>query len=95
MHPAQPVDMPAAAAYQRPDVLLVGGHIELAVELVIGGHEFFEVARLCIVLLAGDRRLEFGDERLTVLDREPAHDFEFDRLPQEMRLLRQPHVDRG
>ena len=25
--------------------------------------------------------------------REPAHDFEFDCLPQEMRLLRQPYVD--
>ena len=34
MHPAQPVDMPAAAAHQRPDVLLVGSRIELAVELV-------------------------------------------------------------
>ena len=93
MHPAQPVDMPAAAAHQRPDVLLVGSCIELAVELVVGGHEFFEVADLGILLLAGNRRVKFGDERFVVMDREPTHDFEFDRLPQEMRLLRQPHVD--
>jgi hypothetical protein len=31
MHPAQPVDMPAAAAHQRPDVLLVSSRVELAV----------------------------------------------------------------
>jgi hypothetical protein len=33
------------------------------VELVVGGHEFFEVAVLGILLLAGNRRVKFGDER--------------------------------
>ena len=37
--------------------------------------------------------MKFDDERFVVLDREPAHDFEFDCLSQEMRLLRQPDVD--
>ena len=69
MHPPQPVDMPAAAAHQRPDVLLIGSRVELAVEFVIGGHEFFEVAGLGILLLAGNRRVQFGGEHFAVLDR--------------------------
>ena len=86
--------MAAAAANQRPDVLLVGGGIELGVEFVVGGHETFEIAGLGELLLARDGRVEFGDERLVMMSQcEPAHDFEFDRLAQEMRLLRQPHVD--
>ena len=62
-------------------------------ELVVGGHELFEIAGLCVVLLAGDRRVEFGGEGFVTAERQHADDFELDRLPQEMRLLGQPHID--
>src|SRR5712672_1579303 len=93
MQPAQPVDMAAAALHQRPDVLLVGGDVKLGVEFIVGGHEFFELAGLGELLLARDRSVQLGDEGLVMADREPAHDFQFNRLAQEMRLLRQSHID--
>jgi len=93
MQPAQPVDMATTATHQRPDVLLVGGLIELGVELVVGCHEFFESTGLRELLLPRDGRVEPGDQRLVRLQREHAHDLQFQRLAQEMRLLRAVHVD--
>ena len=62
-------------------------------ELIVGGHELFEIAGLGELLLARDRRVEFGGEGFVMAERQHAHDFELDRLPQEMRLLGQPHID--
>src|SRR5262245_14517702 len=90
---AQAVDMTAAAAYQCPDVLLVGGFIELGMELVVGGHEFLERAGLQDLQLPRDGRVELGNQRLIRLQRQHAHDLQFQRLAQEMRLLRAVYVD--
>src|SRR5262245_56412894 len=42
MHPAQPVDMAAAAAHQRPEILFLRGRVQLAMEFIVGGHELLE-----------------------------------------------------
>src|SRR5260221_2467928 len=51
MQPAQPVDMSAAAANERPQILLSGGGIELRVEIAVAGHERLEVTGLGRLLL--------------------------------------------
>ncbi len=62
-------------------------------ELVVGGHEFLEVALLCKLLLARDRRVEVGDDRRIMADRQRANDLQLNRLSQEVCLLRQAHID--
>ena len=93
MQTAKPIDVAAAAAHQRPQILLVGGVIKLRMELVVGGHEFLEIAGFGKLLLARDHGVELGDQRSVVLDGEATHDFQFQRLPQEMRLLGAADVD--
>ena len=46
-----PTDVVAAAAHQGPEVVLVGRGIQLRVEIVVGCHEAFEIARLGELLL--------------------------------------------
>jgi len=93
MQPAQAVDMAAAAAHQGPDVALVGRRVKLRVEIIVGDHEGFEIAGLGQLLLMADHAVEIRGQRLVFGERQHPHDLELQRLPQEMRLLRQPHVD--
>lgn len=79
----QPVDMPAAAAHPRPEVLLVGCCIKLRMEFIVGSRGLLEVARLCELLLAGDGLVEFGDKSRVMADGQRPR-FQFHCLPQEM-----------
>ena len=62
MDAAQAVDMSAAAAHQTPDSLLVGCRIEKLMEVVVGGHEAFEITGFGQLLLLINRALQIGDE---------------------------------
>src|SRR3954454_20460547 len=93
MQPAQPVDMSAAAAHQRPEFLLAGRGIKLRVKIVIAGDEALEVSGLGELLLERDRVVEAYDQRFAVLLREQPDDFELQRLAQEMGLLGPTDID--
>src|SRR3954467_1772347 len=99
MHPAQPVDMSATAAHQRPEFLLAGRGIKLRVKIIVASDEALEVAGLGELLLERDRVVEAYDQRFAGLLREQPDDFERQRLAQEMGLLgaadMDPADDRG
>ena len=65
MQAAQPVDMAAAAFHQRPQFLLVGRRIQALVKVIVGGHEFLEVAGLSELLLSENDAL--SDALLTIV----------------------------
>src|SRR3954463_2220307 len=93
MQPAQPVDMSAAAAHQRPEFLLAGRGIKLRVKIIVAGDEALEVSGLGELLLERDRVVEAYDQSVVVLLREQPDDFEFQCLAQEMSLLGPADVD--
>src|SRR3954453_14787248 len=93
MHPAQPVDMSATAAHQRPEFLLAGRGIKLRMKIIVARNEALEVSGLGELLLEGDRVVEAYDQGFAVLLREQPDDFELQRLAQEMGLLGPTDVD--
>ncbi len=89
MQPAQPVDMTAAAAHQIPEFLVAGRDIKLSMELVVGAHELLEIPRLGEFLLPRDGGVQLVHQPLGMFERQALDDFQFQRLTQKMRLLRQ------
>src|SRR6476620_3580708 len=81
MESAQTVDMTAAAAHQRPDVLLTGCGIKLGMEIVVCRHEFLEVAGLCELLLARNDPVQLSADVFVGNRGQQANDLEFKRLP--------------
>lgn len=66
MHPAQPVDMSATAAHQRPEFLLAGRGIKLRVKIIVASDEALEVSGLGELLLERDRVVEAYDQGFAV-----------------------------
>src|SRR3954466_13988093 len=87
MQPAQPVDMSAAAAHQRPEFLLAGRGIKLRVKIIVAGDEALEVSGLGELLLAPIRVVEAYDQSVVIWLREQPDDFEFQSPAKEMGLL--------
>jgi len=62
-------------------------------EIIVGSHEFLEVAGSGAFLLQRNCAVQLVHQGIDMLQPERLDDFQLQRLPQEVSLLRQSHID--
>src|SRR4051794_8831941 len=90
---AQAIDVSAAAAHQKPEILHLGRFIEMSVEVLVGQFESLQVIGFHEGLLLRQDALEPCDQSWVRAHGQVAHDLEFERTPQEMSLVSERQVD--
>ncbi len=87
------VDVAAVALFHVPQRRDARGRVHVAVEGLVGRHEFLVLAGGVADTLAVDAGLQPLDQQGIGLLRQHVHDFQLDRPSQEVRLARRGDVD--